>query len=109
MQQVFLDIAAKVAACVCGRDGLISEAEEKKIYELIKERDKGYSIVRFNNILDEFFESSYQLENYLDQLSSCSDREFIIKLCEVSASADGLDIKENIALKKVKLIISEEL
>ena len=30
MQQVFLDIAAKIAACVCGRDGLISEAEEKK-------------------------------------------------------------------------------
>jgi hypothetical protein len=45
----------------------------------------------------------------LDQVSDINLKKFTINLCEFSASADGLDIKENIALHKVKLILGEEL
>jgi hypothetical protein len=109
MQNIFLDLAVKVAASVCGMDGVISEAEENKIYELVINESKTFSKERFNKALDEFFDSNDQIEDYLKNINSVNHKEFTIKLCELSASADGLDIKENIALHKVKLILGGDL
>ena len=109
MEKEYIEIVIKVAACVCGKDGVISEAEENKIYELIQIKDSSISKEKFNKVLDDFFESTEQIEDYLLDVNTDDDRKFIIELCELSASADGLDIKENIALHKVKLILGDEL
>lgn len=104
MNQDTLDIIVKIAACVCGKDGLISQTEERKMYQVVSEFSPKYSTEHFNNVLDIFFEESNQIESYLDCVKDSEARNFCIKLCEQSASADGLDIKENIALHKVKYV-----
>jgi hypothetical protein len=104
-----LDIVVKVAACVCGKDGVISQTEEEAILASISSEYPSYSLKRFNQTLDDFFDDDLQLEDYLERISDLSLKTFTINLCEFSASADGLDIKENIALHKVKLILGEEL
>lgn len=109
MNKEILDNVIKVAACVCGKDGVISQIEEECIYNTIRSQNPSYSIERFNQVIDEFFNETYQLEYYLEIISEINIKEFTIHLCEVSASADGLDIKENIALNKVKLILDKSL
>jgi len=104
-----LDVVVKVAACVCGKDGVISQAEEEAILANVLSEYPSYSLIRFNQTLDDFFDDTLQLEDYLDQISDLTLKNFTINLCEFSASADGLDIKENIALHKVKVILGEEL
>jgi len=104
-----LDLVIKIVACVCGKDGLISQAEEDAIYYGIKLRTSDYSFERFNEVLETFFDESYQIEDYLEKITDSELSEFTINLCESSASADGLDIKENIALNKVKLILGRGL
>ena len=104
-----LDVVVKVAACVCGKDGVISQSEEKSMIATVSNEYPRYTSERFNQVLDDFFDESLQLEDYLEQISDPTLKTFTINLCEFSASADGLDIKENIALHKVKLILGEEL
>jgi hypothetical protein len=104
-----LDVVIKIVACVCGKDGLISKVEEDAIYYGIKQRMPDYPFERFNEVLDTFFDENYQIEDYLEKIIGSELKHFTINLCDVSASADGLDIKENIALHKVKLILGEEL
>lgn len=100
-----LDVVVKVAACVCGKDGVISQPEEEAILASVLLEFPSYSLTRFNQVLDDFFDEDYQLEDYLAQVHDKCLKGFTIKLCESSASADGLDIKENIALHKVKLML----
>mgnify|MGYP000223824850 CR=1 FL=1 len=104
-----LDIAVKIAACVCGKDGVISQLEEEAIISNVILEYPNYSIIRFNRVIDEFFEEDQQIEDYLLQISGLNLSDFTIKLCEISASSDGLDTKENIALDKVKIFLSEGL
>jgi len=104
-----LDVVVKVAACVCGKDGVISQTEEEAILATVITKYPHYSSNRFNQTLDEFFNETLQLEDYLNQILDLDLKTFTINLCEFSASADGLDIKENIALHKVKLILGKEL
>ena len=58
----------------------------------------------FDNALNEFFDSEDQIEDYLGRIKDGELRRFTLSLAEVSAGADGLDIKENIALEKAFLI-----
>jgi hypothetical protein len=101
-----LDIVVKIAACVCGKDGVISQTEESKMYELVHQSYPYYSISHFNQILDNFFAENTQIEEYLEFVSDSDVKNFCLNLCEESASADGLDIKENIALQKVRVILA---
>jgi hypothetical protein len=103
-----LDIVVKIAACVCGKDGVISQTEENKMYELVHQSYPSYSISHFNLILDSFFAEDTQIEEYLELVSESDEKSFCLNLCEESASADGLDIKENIALQKVRAILEIE-
>lgn len=104
-----LDVVVKVAACVCGKDGVISQTEEEAILANVISKYPHYSLNRFNQTLDEFFNETLQIEDYLDQIVEIDFKTFTINLCEFSASADGLDIMENIALHKVKLILGKDL
>ncbi|OFA29683.1 hypothetical protein BAE46_13965 [Glaciecola punicea] len=99
-----LDTIVKIAACVCGKDGVISQVEEKMMYDIVTEFFPDYSPKHFDSVLDTFFDESSQIEAYLEQVIDIEAQTFCVKLCHKSASADGLDVKENIALNKVKAV-----
>ncbi len=90
----------KIAAYICGKDGIISQAEEEKIFELVSSKYPSLNIEDFEATLDEFFDSSDKFEDYLDLIQDEEIRLFTLCVSGQSASVDGLDIKENIALLK---------
>tara|TARA_B110000027_G_scaffold125403_1_gene142776 strand:- start:441 stop:776 length:336 start_codon:yes stop_codon:yes gene_type:complete len=94
----------KVAACVCARDGLLSLAEEEMIFKLVTEKWPTYQKADFNRVIDEFFDSTDQIEDYISKLLTEESRKFSLHLSKVSASADGLEIRENIALEKAYIL-----
>lgn len=100
------DITAsvKVAACVCAIDGLISQSEEEIIFQIVLEKFPEYKLDSFNAAIEDFFESSDQIEDYLTAITNQEMRNFTMHLCKKSASADGLDFRENLAIQKACLI-----
>ena len=94
----------KIAACVCGKDGIISQAEEEKMFQLVSNKYSEFSLSDFDLILDDFFNSDKQIEDYLLEIADSETRNFVFELSAASASADGLDIRENIALSKVAVL-----
>ena len=98
----------KIAACVCGKDGLISFPEEEKIFQLVSEKSPSFTRVQFDQVIDDFFDSVDQIEDYAEIISDPSIRQFTLQLASKSAGADGLDIRENIALSKLKLLWGED-
>ena len=81
---------------ICGHDGFISQGEEECLFELFSEH---YSLDKetFDLVVDKFFESNSTLE---DLVSKISDQKLVLSWAEKAAQADGLDIRENIALQK---------
>ena len=57
----------------------------------------------FEVALTEFFDSNDQIEDYLALIEDEAIRQFTLALSESSASADGLETRENIALEKAYL------
>ena len=51
--------------------------------------------------MDSFFDDDPQLEDLLNLIHDDDLRRFTLQLSEISAAADGLDVRENIALSKV--------
>ena len=94
----------KVALCICARDGIISLTEEEMIFKLVTEKWPTYQLVDFNQVIDEFFDSTDQIEDYISNLLNEESRKFSLHLSKVSASADGLEIRENIALEKAYIL-----
>jgi hypothetical protein len=103
----FIDGIVKVSACVCGKDGVISRVEEDSIYQFIHDRYPEYLKKRFESVLDEFFLEDIQIETYISDVKNFGLNSFVVELCRFSAGSDGLDIKENIALDKVKKMLGE--
>ncbi len=91
---------AKIAACICGKDGVISEAELKKMFEILNVRFPEFGAAMFEEALDDFFESGDEIEDLLSLINEDKLRRFTLRLSELSASADGLDARENVALEK---------
>ena len=81
---------------VCGYDGFISQAEEDCLFKLFSEH---YSVDKliFDSVVDKFFESNSTLEDFLSKISN---QDLVLSWAEKAAGADGLDIRENIALQK---------
>jgi hypothetical protein len=90
----------KVAACVCGKDGIISPEEETEMLRILTESIPAFSEEDLDRSLDEFFESTDQLEDYLKAINNPKLIKFTIYLSRSSASCDGLNPMENIALQK---------
>lgn len=107
MDKTTAAICTKIAACVCGKDGLISQKEEEKICELILSKSPDTTRSDFDTYLDEFFESDKQIEDYIKQIDDRSLQDFVLFLAKKSASADGLELRENIALQKIRIIWSD--
>ncbi len=91
---------AKIAACICAQDGVISKLEEEKMLSVLAKKFPDLDAAAFDRVLTEFFDSDDQIEDYLALVDDESLRAFTLKLAEESAGADGLDSRENIALQK---------
>ena len=94
----------QIAACICGKDGVISELEEQAIVTLVSERFPDFTLDDIERALSDFFNSNQQIEDYLILVDDVEHRRFALYLAEKSASADGLNVKENIALEKAYLV-----
>jgi hypothetical protein len=88
----------KVAAAACGEDGIISSEEEAEMFRLLKERFHEMTEELFEESLAEYFDAELQIEEYLELIVDVQLRPFVLRLAELSASADGLDPRENVAL-----------
>lgn len=95
-----LDACVKIAACICGKDGILAEAELDEMFTIIKSNNNEYERKAFEESIDAFFDSNKQIEDYLALVRDPADKKFILHVAEASASIDGLDPLENIALQK---------
>ena len=97
-------IAAAFHICIsiCGKDGIVSSREE----EILTDSFKSEFNIGDNDLdilFDQFFESEVHIDSYLDKVIDAKLRKKVIHIAELSASADGLDIRENLALQRTKL------
>jgi hypothetical protein len=98
---VYEENIIKIALYVACNDGVLSEEEEE---QLVKSSLKNFPSVEQKKIefwIEEFFEEDLLLENYCDKISGLEDRLLALKIATETASADGLDLKENLALSRV--------
>jgi hypothetical protein len=100
MEQENISSIVKVAICICAQDGLVSETEENKVYELIAKRFPNYPQESFKVAVDEFFSSELQIEDYMTKITDPELQKFTFQIAKESATSDGLDIRENIAVVK---------
>ena len=96
-----LETCTYIAALVCGQDGLISMSEENRMYQVLCTRFPGFDRSDFNKMLDDFFASKLVLEDYASTVEEKELQAFIIDLCNQSASSDDMEIRENLAFKKL--------
>ena len=90
-----------IVFCISAKDGILSNIEiESSQLEFTKFFNRRLTSKALDLILDDFFNSDDQIESYMDAITEYKLRLPILKLALLSASADGLDIKENIAFQK---------
>tara|TARA_X000000368_G_scaffold417907_1_gene415720 strand:+ start:13584 stop:13919 length:336 start_codon:yes stop_codon:yes gene_type:complete len=89
----------KLLIHISAADGYLSDVEIEKAYE---ELSNNYKITRneFDSYVDEFFEETFSIEDYLLSLKDLPDPEIFLKSCYKSASSDDFDIRENFAFSK---------
>lgn len=91
----------KIALYISCNDGVLSETEEIQLIELASKNFPNLDKQLIEAWIDEFFEEDLQLEAYCECIQALDDRLSALQIAVVTASADGLDIKENLALCKV--------
>lgn len=95
--------AFNVCATICAQDGIISSQEESCLTshfsDLLGLRNQDFDV-----LFDDFFESESTFDDFLEAITDKELRKSIIFIAQESASADGLDIKENIALNRARLV-----
>jgi hypothetical protein len=90
-----------IVFCISAKDGILSDIEiQSSQLEFTKFFNRRLTSKALDLILDDFFNSDDQIESYMDAITNYKLRLPILKLAFLSASADGLDIKENIAFQK---------
>ena len=95
---------ANFAACVCSKDGFLSQSEELMMLELLRDSFPNLTEEQFDDVLTGFFESELQIDDYLLAIEKPAERLLALKIAEKSASEDGLDLRENIALERAYIM-----
>ena len=95
-----------LSICISAQDGILSKIEEDKVFDLINQKIKKVSKSKFSNLVDAFFESDDTLEYYLESFEDPKMLKLALDIAKEAASADGLDIKENIAYQKRRYFLS---
>ena len=86
----------KLCLGICAYDGFLSDSELDVLFTQYNKRN-ALGRDQFDQIVDEFFEEYLTLEDLYYQAEPLSDE---LTIAELAASADGLDLKENLALQK---------
>ena len=102
-------LASAVNLClyICAHDGLLSEKEEYEIAQLFS-KHFALDIEVFSSIAEEFFSSSELVENVVSDLSGTERVPIVLEIAHIAAASDGLDIRENLALQKVKILLESK-
>ena len=107
-QKITKDIVAdilNIVLCISAQDGVLSDTEiEKSREEFPAFFNKKISKKQLDTIVDDFFNSNEQIESYLGKITSDDIKLPILQLTIISASSDGLEIRENIAFQKALYI-----
>lgn len=100
-----LENELQLALAICGHDGLISEAE---VAVLISHfcNEKQMTSSAFERGVDLFFSNETPIELLL---SAVDNKEDVLRVAEIAAAADGLDITENWALLKCRALMAAGL
>ena len=96
----------KLAACICSQDGIISSEEVEYMKKKINSFDSNFDVEKVDDLIEEFFNEAKDISDYCKLLSKDYDTKNILDFCFKSASADGLDPKENTAYLKAKEYLS---
>lgn len=91
----------KVVLYISSNDGVFSQEEESELIRLVIQSIPNISRQSLDSWIDEFFEEDLQLEYYCEQITDKEIQLLALSLAVKTASADGLDLKENLALHKV--------
>jgi copper homeostasis protein CutC len=82
---------------ICAHDGLLSSQELNYIRSAYFGDQSNE--VEFERLIDEFFDMTETLEQLFERVSNV---ERALSLAGLAAAADGLDIRENLALLKCR-------
>ena len=104
MKKDQIEIALNICLAVCAQDGLVSDIEEEVLAASFEKEFK-LSKSEFEQVVINFFDSDESIDNYIEKLDDDGLNRKIIDFSEKAASSDGLDLRENIALQKVKMIL----
>ena len=92
-----------VCASICGKDGIISELEELTIIQKFMS-NFGLNESDLEQLFEDFFNSKHHIDEYLKRVTTKSLRGLIYEIARVSATSDDLDVRENIALERARLV-----
>ncbi len=91
----------KLSACISAQDGVISNRELDKCFELASAHFVGLTQEIYDETIDIFFEEDLALEEYLANIILYDiDKYTVLKICYESAISDGFEIRENLAFMK---------
>tara|TARA_B110000908_G_C10266625_1_gene464620 strand:- start:6345 stop:6683 length:339 start_codon:yes stop_codon:yes gene_type:complete len=98
-----IEAAFIICASICGQDGIISSEEEEALTQRFESL---YDLngAEINSLFDKFFNSKQHIDQYLAQITNIKVQKQVIEIAEFSASVDDLDIRENIALQRTKVV-----
>jgi len=86
---------------ICAHDGLLSSQELDQIKSAyIKDLQND---IEFEGLIDRFFDTTATLEQLFGQVANV---ERALSVAEIAAAADGLDIRENLALLRCKNLVA---
>tara|TARA_E500000178_G_C16986387_1_gene738460 strand:+ start:764 stop:1120 length:357 start_codon:yes stop_codon:yes gene_type:complete len=99
---------------ICAQDGIISETEINSLKEQLKKHQKKLDIKNpsekeFERLVEDFFNSKKDIDDYFKLLHSSIETELLLHIALVSATSDGLDIRENIAFDRALKISKKNL
>jgi len=90
-----------IVLCISAKDGIISETELRTAREeFINIFKRDLSNDEIEKILESFFLSNLQIEEYLERINSEAFKKPIMQVALLSAASDGFDMKENMAYQK---------
>jgi len=95
--------AFNICVSICGQDGVISGQEEEAIIDKFKSMFE-LDDEDFDDLFGKFFETNDHIDSYLEKVTNIDLQRKVLLISEYSASRDGLDVRENIALQRVKLV-----
>ena len=67
-------------------------------------KSMGLTKSQINSAFDDFFTSQRQIDDYLCLISEEKLRPSILDIAKTSAASDGLDVRENIALQRARIL-----